>query len=65
NFMSPKPDLVFHTAPIAVETAHSAINVQLSSAKPAQDISHATRPMAHIIEDCVSDSDDESEPNDP
>nr|GFC87022.1 hypothetical protein [Tanacetum cinerariifolium] len=33
--------------------------------KPAQDISHATRPMAHIIEDWVSDSEDESEPNDP
>nr|GFA05575.1 hypothetical protein [Tanacetum cinerariifolium] len=37
----------------------------LSSAKPTQDISHATRPMAPIIEDCVSDSEDESEPNDP
>nr|GEW01141.1 hypothetical protein [Tanacetum cinerariifolium] len=24
NFMPPKPDLVFHTAPIAVETTHSA-----------------------------------------
>nr|GEW71533.1 retrovirus-related Pol polyprotein from transposon TNT 1-94 [Tanacetum cinerariifolium] len=34
-------------------------------AKPAQDISHATRPMAPIIEDWVSDSEDESEPNDP
>nr|GEV21545.1 hypothetical protein [Tanacetum cinerariifolium] len=30
NFMPPKPDLVFHTAPIAVETAHSAFTVQLS-----------------------------------
>nr|GEU87352.1 reverse transcriptase domain-containing protein [Tanacetum cinerariifolium] len=65
NFMPPKPDLVFHTAPIAVETAHSAFTVQLSPAKPAQDISHATRPMALIIEDWVSDSEDESEPNDP
>nr|GEV76032.1 ribonuclease H-like domain-containing protein [Tanacetum cinerariifolium] len=34
NFMPPKPDLVFNTAPIAVETAHSAFNVQLSPAKP-------------------------------
>nr|GFA95283.1 putative ribonuclease H-like domain-containing protein [Tanacetum cinerariifolium] len=56
---------VFHTAPIAVETAHSAFTVQLSPAKPVQDISHATRPMAHIIEDWVSDSEDESELNDP
>nr|GEU43394.1 ribonuclease H-like domain-containing protein [Tanacetum cinerariifolium] len=65
NFMPPKPDLVFHTAPIAVETAHSAFNVQLSPTKSAQDISHVTRPMAPIIEDWVSDSKDESEPNDP
>nr|GEV00206.1 hypothetical protein [Tanacetum cinerariifolium] len=63
--MPPKPDLDFHTALIAVETTHSAFTVQLSPAKPAQDISHATRPMAPIIEDWVSDSDDESEPNDP
>nr|GEU62214.1 hypothetical protein [Tanacetum cinerariifolium] len=65
NFMPPKPDLVFHTTPIAVETAYSAFTVQLSPAKPAQDISHATRPMAPIIEDWISDSEDESKPNDP
>nr|GFB69130.1 hypothetical protein [Tanacetum cinerariifolium] len=63
NFMPPKPDFVFHTAPIAVETTHSAFTVQLSPTKPAQDISHATRPMAPFIEDWVSDSEDESEPN--
>nr|GEZ05728.1 hypothetical protein [Tanacetum cinerariifolium] len=55
----------FHIAPIAVETAHSAFTVQLSPAKPAQDISHTTRPMAPIIEDWISDLEDESEPNDP
>nr|GEY76477.1 hypothetical protein [Tanacetum cinerariifolium] len=65
NFMPPKPDLVFHTAPIAVETTHSAFTIQHSLAKPAQDISYATRPMAPIIEDWVSDLADESEPNDP
>nr|GEX09685.1 hypothetical protein [Tanacetum cinerariifolium] len=65
NFMPPKPDLVFHTALIAVETDHSAFTVQLSLAKPAQDLSHTTRPMAPIIEDWVSDSEDEYEPNDP
>nr|GEY95131.1 putative ribonuclease H-like domain-containing protein [Tanacetum cinerariifolium] len=63
--MPPRPDLVFHTAPIAIETTHSAFTVQPSSAKPTQDISHATRPMAPIIEDWVSDSEDEFEPNDP
>nr|GEU97318.1 retrovirus-related Pol polyprotein from transposon TNT 1-94 [Tanacetum cinerariifolium] len=65
NFMPPKPDLVFHTAPMAVETTYSAFTVQPSPAKLAQDISHATRLMAPIIEDWVSDSEDESEPNDP
>nr|GEY17962.1 zinc finger, CCHC-type [Tanacetum cinerariifolium] len=65
NFMPPKPDLVFHTAPIVVETGHSAFTVQLSPTKPAQDISHTTRPMAPIIEDWVSDSEEESKPNNP
>nr|GEV18636.1 retrovirus-related Pol polyprotein from transposon TNT 1-94 [Tanacetum cinerariifolium] len=65
NFMPPKPDLVFHTTPIVVETDHSAFIVQLSPTKSAQDISHTTRPMAPIIEDWVSDSEDESEPNNP
>nr|GEY29205.1 hypothetical protein [Tanacetum cinerariifolium] len=65
NFMPPKPHLVFHTAFIAVETAHLAFTVQLSPAKPAQDISYTTRPMEPIIEDWVSDSNDESDLNDP
>nr|GEV29142.1 putative ribonuclease H-like domain-containing protein [Tanacetum cinerariifolium] len=65
DFMPQKSDLVFHTTPIAVETDHSAFTVQLSPAKPAQDMSHTTRPMAPIIEDWISDSEDESEPNDP
>nr|GEZ28578.1 hypothetical protein [Tanacetum cinerariifolium] len=34
NFMPPKPNLVFHTAPIAIQTDHSAFTVQLSPAKP-------------------------------
>nr|GFB40878.1 hypothetical protein [Tanacetum cinerariifolium] len=37
----------------------------LSSFKPAQALSHTTRPLAPIIEDWVSDSEDESEINDP
>nr|GFC17645.1 hypothetical protein [Tanacetum cinerariifolium] len=65
NFMPPKPDLVFYTAPLAVETTHSAFTVQLSPAKPDQDLSHTTRPMAPIIEDWVSDTEDEFKPNDP
>nr|GEU64615.1 ribonuclease H-like domain-containing protein [Tanacetum cinerariifolium] len=51
TFIPPKPDLVFHTAPIDVETDHSAFTVQLSPSKPAQDLSHTNRPTAPIIED--------------
>nr|GEX69856.1 hypothetical protein [Tanacetum cinerariifolium] len=65
NFILPKPDLVFHTAPIVVETDHSAFTVQLSPTKPAQDMYHTTRPMAPIIKEWVSDSEDEYKPNDP
>nr|GEW28013.1 hypothetical protein [Tanacetum cinerariifolium] len=60
NFMPPKPDLVFHTAPIAVETAHSAFTVKLSSSEPTQDLSHTNRPSAPIIKEWVSDSKDDS-----
>nr|GEX36465.1 hypothetical protein [Tanacetum cinerariifolium] len=35
TFMPLKPNLVFHTAPIAVETDHSAFTIQLSPSKPA------------------------------
>nr|GEZ62889.1 hypothetical protein [Tanacetum cinerariifolium] len=65
NFMPPKPDLVFNTATLAVESDHLVFNVQVSPAKPAQAMSHTTESMAPIIEDWVSDSEDESEPNDP
>nr|GEX12215.1 hypothetical protein [Tanacetum cinerariifolium] len=61
TFMPLKPDLVFNTALIAVETDHIAFNVQLSPTKPTQDLSHTTRPTVPIIKDCVSDSEDESE----
>nr|GEV05026.1 ribonuclease H-like domain-containing protein [Tanacetum cinerariifolium] len=51
TFMPSKPDLVFHTASIAVETDHSAFTVQLSPTKPAQDLSYINRPTTPIIED--------------
>nr|GEX20915.1 hypothetical protein [Tanacetum cinerariifolium] len=60
TFMPPKPDLVFNTAPTAVETDHDAFNIQLSPTKIEQDLSHTIRPSAPIIEDRVSDSEDES-----
>nr|GEW51398.1 hypothetical protein [Tanacetum cinerariifolium] len=65
TFMPPKPDLVFHTAPIAVETDHSAFTVQLSPTKSAQDLSHINETSAPIIREWVSDSEDEYETNDP
>nr|GFC91205.1 hypothetical protein [Tanacetum cinerariifolium] len=64
NFTPLKPDLVFNTTPLVVESDHLAFNVQLSPAKPVQAISHTTESMAPIIEDWVSDLEDESEPND-
>nr|GEW76283.1 hypothetical protein [Tanacetum cinerariifolium] len=60
TFMPPKPDLLFNTAPTAVETNHHAFHIQLSPTKPEQDLSHTTRPSAPIIKDWVSDSKDES-----
>nr|GEU35518.1 hypothetical protein [Tanacetum cinerariifolium] len=51
TFMPPKPDLVFITASTAVETDHSAFNVQLSHTQPKQDLSHINRPTTPIIED--------------
>nr|GEV43911.1 uncharacterized mitochondrial protein AtMg00810-like [Tanacetum cinerariifolium] len=65
NFMPPKPELVFHNASIAVETDHSAFTVQLSTAKPTPDLSHTNRPSTPIIEEWVSDSEDESETTGP
>nr|GEV37183.1 hypothetical protein [Tanacetum cinerariifolium] len=61
TFMPPKLDLVFNTALTAVETEHISFNVQLSLTKPAQDLSHITRPSAPIIKDWVSDSEEEFE----
>nr|GEU46439.1 hypothetical protein [Tanacetum cinerariifolium] len=64
NFMPPKRNLFFHTAPIVVEADHLAFTVQLSPTKPAKDIFYTTRPMTPIIKDWVSYSEDKSEPND-
>nr|GEU73402.1 hypothetical protein [Tanacetum cinerariifolium] len=61
TFMPPKPDLVFNNAPNDVETDHPAFNVKLSPTKPDQVLSHTNRPLAPIIEDWVSDLEDESE----
>nr|GFC07692.1 hypothetical protein [Tanacetum cinerariifolium] len=59
TFMPPKPDLVFHTPP-SDENEHLAFNVQLSPTKPEQDL--PTTSSAPIIEDWVSDSEEEDIP---
>nr|GEU55722.1 ribonuclease H-like domain-containing protein [Tanacetum cinerariifolium] len=63
--MPPKPDLVFHNVPYVNETVHTAFNVELSLTKPDNDLSHTHRPSTPIIEDWVSDSEDDSEPETP
>nr|GFB71236.1 hypothetical protein [Tanacetum cinerariifolium] len=59
TFMPPKLDLVFHTPP-SDENEHLAFNVQISPTKPEQDLS--SRPSAPIIEDWVSDSEEDTLP---
>nr|GEV40197.1 putative ribonuclease H-like domain-containing protein [Tanacetum cinerariifolium] len=61
TFMLPKPDLVFYNAPNDVKTVHPAFNVELSPTKPDNNLSHTHRPSAPIIEDWVSDSEDDYE----
>nr|GEW43396.1 retrovirus-related Pol polyprotein from transposon TNT 1-94 [Tanacetum cinerariifolium] len=53
TFMPPKPNLVFNTAPTAVETDHLAFNVQLSPTKPfvpsfAQSSNHVKSPRYSV-----------------
>nr|GEW76277.1 ribonuclease H-like domain-containing protein [Tanacetum cinerariifolium] len=61
TFMPPKPDLVFHDAPAVNETVPTAFNVELSPTKYDKYFSQSNRPSAPIIEDWVSDSEDDSE----
>nr|GEY64595.1 retrovirus-related Pol polyprotein from transposon TNT 1-94 [Tanacetum cinerariifolium] len=61
TFMPPKPDLVFHDASTINETVPTAFNVELSPTKSDKDLSQSNRPSAPLIEDRVSDSEDDSE----
>nr|GEZ43741.1 putative ribonuclease H-like domain-containing protein [Tanacetum cinerariifolium] len=61
TFIPLKPDLVFHDAPTINETVPTAFNVEPNTTKPNKDLSQSNRPSAPIIEDWVSDSEDESE----
>nr|GFC48682.1 hypothetical protein [Tanacetum cinerariifolium] len=59
--MPPKPDLVFHDVPTVNETVLTAFNVELSLTKPDKHLSHSNKPTAPIIEDWVSDLEDDNE----
>nr|GEV45689.1 putative reverse transcriptase domain-containing protein [Tanacetum cinerariifolium] len=61
TFIPPKPDLVFHDALTINGTVPTVLNVKPSPNKPNKDLSQSNRPSATIIEDWVSDSEDESE----
>nr|GEV82731.1 hypothetical protein [Tanacetum cinerariifolium] len=61
TFMPPKSDLVFHNAPNVNETVHTAFNVELSPTKLDNDLSHTHNPLAPIITDWISDSEDDFE----
>nr|GEW95062.1 hypothetical protein [Tanacetum cinerariifolium] len=60
TFMPPKPDLVFYDAPIVNETVPTAFNVELIPTKSDKVLSQFNRPSAPLIEDWVSDSEDDS-----
>nr|GEZ14439.1 ribonuclease H-like domain-containing protein [Tanacetum cinerariifolium] len=59
TLMPPKPDLVFHDASTVNATVPTAFNVELSPTKPDNDLSQSNRPTAPVIEDWVSDSEDD------
>nr|GEY01151.1 hypothetical protein [Tanacetum cinerariifolium] len=65
TFMPSKPELVFNNAPNDVKTEHPAFTIKLSPTKPDQYLSHTHRPSAHIIEDWVSELEDESKTKSP
>nr|GEY34003.1 hypothetical protein [Tanacetum cinerariifolium] len=50
---------------MAITSSSSSFDNELSPTKPTQDLSHTNETSAPIIEDWVSDSEDESETNDP
>nr|GEV51854.1 ribonuclease H-like domain-containing protein [Tanacetum cinerariifolium] len=60
TFMPPKPDLVFNDAPTASESVANVFHVESSINDLSKDMSKTHRPDAPIIEDWISDSEDET-----
>nr|GEX09387.1 hypothetical protein [Tanacetum cinerariifolium] len=61
TFLPPKPDLVFTDDPNASESVANVFNVESSTNKPSKVMSKTLRPDAPIVEDWISDSEDETE----
>nr|GEW71619.1 ribonuclease H-like domain-containing protein [Tanacetum cinerariifolium] len=61
NFLPPKPNLIFIDTTNASESVANVINVDSSKHKTRKDKSKTHRPDAPIIEDWISDSEDETE----
>nr|GEZ31696.1 ribonuclease H-like domain-containing protein [Tanacetum cinerariifolium] len=61
TFMPPKPNLVFNDAPTASESVANVFLVESSTNKPSKDMSKTHRPDAPILEDWISDFEDETE----
>nr|GFB29375.1 hypothetical protein [Tanacetum cinerariifolium] len=61
TFLPPKPDLDFTDDPKASESVANVFNVESSTNKPSKDMFKAHRPDAPIVEDWISDSEDETE----
>nr|GEU88743.1 putative ribonuclease H-like domain-containing protein [Tanacetum cinerariifolium] len=61
TLLPPKPDLVCNYDPNASESVTNVFNVESSTNKPNKDMSKTLRPDALIIEDWISDSEDETD----
>nr|GEV95346.1 hypothetical protein [Tanacetum cinerariifolium] len=60
TFLPPKPDLVFTDDPTGSESVANVFNVKSSINKPIKDMSETLRPDVAIVEDWISDSEDET-----
>nr|GEX40745.1 hypothetical protein [Tanacetum cinerariifolium] len=60
TFLPCKLDLVFNDTPNVSETVAHVFNVELSTNKPTKDMSKTLRSDAPIVEDWISDTEDET-----
>nr|GEZ80452.1 ribonuclease H-like domain-containing protein [Tanacetum cinerariifolium] len=61
TFLPPKPDFVFTNHPNSSESVANVFNVESNTNKPSKDMSKIHRPDDPIVEDWISDSEDETE----